>query len=121
MKIFNVSLRVVISQVAELPDAPQDSESQPPQKFNDDPLDKQEKILDRYMTRLEKIQAPPMRPGYFVPGIDQDGASMSQNVRIVAANFEDLSAILKKFDDTAKSLPAVPDSVLQNAAAVSFG
>lgn len=117
MKIFNVSLRVVITQIAELPDNPPDPPSPSKEPFCDDPQVKTEKMLDRYMDRLEKIQnAPPARfPGYF-PGVESaDAASMVKNVKVQAETFEDLEAILRMFSDTAKALHAVPDSILGGA------
>ncbi len=120
MKIFNVSLRVSITQIAEIPDNPPEPAIPVKEPFNDDPLDKQEKILSKYMDRLEKIQAEPsplqeFRGGIVFPGDKRDGASMSQNIKISAETFEDLSAILKKFSDVSKTLPTIPESLLTSA------
>lgn len=70
-------------------------------------------MLDRYMDRLEKIAAGGASPfpGMFFPGENADGASMSQNVKITAESFEDLSAVLKRFSEAAKGLATVPDSL----------
>lgn len=117
MKIFNVSLRVSITQVADIPDNPPEPPSPETKNepFNDDPLHKQEKILNSYLDRLEKIQQPP-RFMVGIPGELGEGASMAQNVKITADDFEDLSAILKKFSDVAKQLSRVPDSIVAAAA-----
>lgn len=58
MKIFNVSLRVQITQVAEIPDNPEVPAPEPPQSFNDDPLDKQEKIMTNTWTASPSFSGP---------------------------------------------------------------
>jgi DNA-directed RNA polymerase specialized sigma24 family protein len=95
VKIFNVSVRVSITLIAELPDNPPEATKQP---FSDDPLKKAEALFDR----AEKFMAP--RP--------PDGAQMTQNVRIQAETYEDLQAILKMFADTVRAIHKVPDSLL---------
>jgi hypothetical protein len=120
MKIFNVSLRVVITQIAEIPDNPDMPAEPEPEKFdplNDDPMKKQKQFLDKYMERAEKLMVGGPRP---FPGMlaayspdQQEGASMSRNVKVQAETFEDLSAILAKFNEAAKSLHAIPDSLLE--------
>lgn len=114
MKIFNVSLRVQITQIAEIPDNPPETATEVREKFDDDPVNKQEKILNKYLDRVERMNAPrPMMA--FYPGGESDGASMTRNVKIHAETFEDMSEILKKFSDAAKTLPEVPDSLLAAA------
>jgi hypothetical protein len=117
MKIFNVSLRVVIMQIAEIPDNPHTPEPPASEKFTDDPLDKQEKLLNKYMDRVERIQRGPVAvfPGLGVE--QQDGASFSKNVKIAAETYDDLAVVLKQFADTAGKLRAVPDGLLTDAAA----
>lgn len=112
MKIFNVSLRVQITQVAELPDNPPPDPA--PKPFNDNPLKQAEALLER----AERIMAAPPRPmpGMFYAGGDSDGASYTQNVRISAETYEDLQTVLKMFADTVKAINKVPDSLLREAA-----
>jgi hypothetical protein len=71
---------------------------------------KQQKMLDRYMDRVEKLKAP-RAIGIAYPG-EHDAQTMTENVRIAAETFEELQAILAKFHAVAKQLPAVPDSVI---------
>ena len=111
MKIFNVSLRVQINQIAHIPDNP--AEPAPKEPFNDDPLDKQKKILDSYMDRVERMNAPRLvGPGF---ATESESASMNRSVQVQAETFEDLSAILQKFSDTLKQIPAVDPSLLKVA------
>jgi hypothetical protein len=121
MKIFNVSLRVQINQIGEIPDNPPDLPVKEKEPFDDDPVNKQEKILNKYLDRVERMNAPrPVMPGMFY-GNESDGASMTRNIRISAETFEDLAEILKKFSDIAKTLPEVPDSVVPSASPFSIG
>lgn len=121
MKIFNVSLQVRITQIAEIPDNPEVPAEPETEKFdplNDDPMKKQEKFLNKYLDRAEKLMAPTPRigPGMFAFAPDQmEGASMSRNVKVQAETFEDLSAILAKFNEAAKTLHAIPDSLLASS------
>jgi hypothetical protein len=110
MKIFNVLLRVQISQIAELPDNPPPDPT--PKPFNDNPLKQAEALFER----AERIMAPrlPM-PGFGMFAPEQDGAQFTQNVRIQAETYEDLQAILKMFADTVKAINKVPDSLLREA------
>ena len=112
MKIFNVSLRVSITQIAELPDTPLETPTKP---SNDNPLKQAEALFER----AERIMMPrPMMPGAFYPGGDSDGAQITQNIRIQAETYEDLQAVLKMFADTVKAVHAVPDSILRDALGV---
>jgi hypothetical protein len=115
VKIFNVSLQVQITQIAELPDNPPELEKKP---FNDDPLKKAEALFDR----AERIMAPhPVMVMGVYPG-QSDGAQITQNVRIQAETYEDLQAILKMFADTVKAIHKVPDSILRESMpTASFG
>jgi|HubBroStandDraft_2_1064218.scaffolds.fasta_scaffold129222_3 hypothetical protein len=112
MKIFNVSLRLVISQIGEIPDLPAEAEPAEKKPFNDDPVDKQEGVMSRYLDRIEKMMMMIGGPALVAFGQEPAGASMSENVRIAAANFEDLQAVLRKFSDTINALPAAPESLL---------
>jgi hypothetical protein len=115
MKIFNVSLRVCITQIAELPDNPPEPPPEEKKPFDDDPVNKQEKMLSKYLDRVERMNAPRAPTAFPFPGYASeftDGASMTRNIKISAETFEDLSAILKKFSDASKTLPEVPDSML---------
>jgi hypothetical protein len=114
MKIFNVSLRVDIAQIAEIPDRPIETNESSRKPFSDDPLDRQEQLMDKYLGKLANI-APPRLPGYYPGAGGQDGASMAQSVRISAESFDDLSAILKQFDRVVKELHPVPDSIVRSA------
>lgn len=112
MKIFNVSLRVSITQIAELPDNPPDTPAHP--SLSDNPLKAAEALFDR----AERIMAPrpiPGVPGFGMYGTESDGASLTQNVRIQAETYEDLQAVLKMFSDTVKAINKVPDSLLSSA------
>ena len=125
MKIFNVSIRVSIQQVAEIPDRPTDT-APVKEPFNDDPLDKADKILSKHFDRLGIGGGRPIaiRPGMVMGGAygtESDGASMSRSVRVAAESFEELQAILAKFNDAAKQLAAVPDSLLTEHAQNSLG
>jgi hypothetical protein len=112
MKIFNVSIHVSISQIGQIPDEPPEPETKKP--FNDDPLDKQEKIMDKYLDRISHLMGKGQHifAGGF-PGDEMEGASMKRNIRIVAEDFEELQGILSKFNETAKQLHAVPDSLFK--------
>ena len=73
MKIFNVAIRVSIQQIAVLPDDPTDGDAKPAKEaFNDDPLDKQDKILTKYMDRMEAIAGPQV-PRMVAPQGDSAG------------------------------------------------
>lgn len=108
MKIFNVRINVQINQVAQIPDNP---ESTGPKPFNDDPIDKQADMLDNYLKKAAAAFGG-RGPGGMIPGMDGDRAEMSRSVNVAAETFEDLQAILAKFNDAAKTLVAVPDSLL---------
>lgn len=112
MKIFSVRIHVEIGLVATLPDELPETTA-PPQPFNDDPLDKQSKMMDDYLNKAAKIFN--RGPAVFVPGMPGQGgdsASMTRIINVQAETFEELQAILQKFNQTAKELPAVPDSLL---------
>jgi hypothetical protein len=114
MKIFNINVRVTATQIAEIPDNP--PEQLPPAKepFNDDPIDKQAKMIDRYMDKMAKLMGSSPVPGLFGPNGPEggEGATMSRNARIAAGSFDDLTAILQKFSDTLNGLPSVPESLM---------
>lgn len=111
MKIFNVALRVSITQIAELPDNPT---AEVPKPFNDNPLKQAEALFER----AERIMAPrPPMPGFGAYPGESDGAQLTQNVRIQAETYEDLQAILKMFADTVKAINKAPDSLLRDAVA----
>lgn len=123
MKIFNVSLRVQITQIALIPDNPETLAPEEKQPFNDDPLDKQEKMLNKYLDRIASIQ---QMPGAVAYATESEGASMNRSVNVHAETFEDLAAILQKFSDTLKKIPEVDSSLLKVAmptmpATPSFG
>jgi hypothetical protein len=109
LKIFNVSLRVSITQIAELPDNPPDPTPKP---FNDNPLKQAEALFDR----AERIMQPRMAMAIPYGDAGSDGAQITQNVRIQAETYEDLQAVLKMFADTVKAIHTVPDSILRDAA-----
>jgi hypothetical protein len=112
MKIFNLNIRVTATMIAEIPDLPAEPGPEEKKPFNDDPLDKQAAVMDRYLDRVEKMMNGAGRPGVFIMGQDPDGASTAESVRIAVANFDDLQAVLKKFSETLHALPAAPDSLL---------
>jgi hypothetical protein len=105
MKIFNVRINVQINQVAQIPDNP---ENTGPKPFNDDPVDKQSDMLDRYLGKVAHVFGPRSPMG----ASEGDRAEMTRSVNVAAETFEELQAILAKFNDTAKTLVAVPDSLL---------
>lgn len=76
MKIFSVRIHVEIGLVATLPDELPETTA-PPQPFNDDPLDKQSKMMDDYLNKAAKIfnRAPMVVAG--IPGQMGDSASMT--------------------------------------------
>jgi hypothetical protein len=122
MKIFNVSLRVTIQQIGEIvdhePDTPVDAPK--PELFSEranlDPLDKADKMLNKYLDRALGPRGPVgVIPIGLYPG-EQDGQTITENIRIAAESFEDLQAILAKFHAVAKQLPAVPESLIRQAA-----
>lgn len=115
MKIFNVNLRVTIQQMGELADRETETPVEPPKpSFNDDPIDKAEKMLNKYLDRAVGPRGVVAGPMGFYPG-EQDGHTMTENVRITAESFEELQAILAKFHAVAKELPAVPESLIRQA------
>ena len=109
MKIFNVSVCVEINQIGEIVE--REPETPPAAKpFNDDPVDKAERMLDRY---LEKANLGGARIlGFAAAG---DSTRMVENIRVTADSFEDLQEILRKFHTTVKALPTVPDSLVRQA------
>lgn len=107
MKIFNVRICVQINQIAQIPDNP---ESTGPKPFNDDPVDKQAEMLDKYLGKV--ANAFGARSPIGMVATEGDRAEMTRNVNVAAETFEELQAILAKFNDTAKTLIAVPDSLL---------
>jgi hypothetical protein len=115
VKIFNVSLHVRITQIAQIPDNPPEPAPAAKEPFNDDPLDKQEKIMNKYLDRMAEIQGP--RGGTYAS--EAESASMRRSVKIQAETFEELSDILRKFDQLAKSLPPVDESLLKVATFVA--
>jgi hypothetical protein len=120
MKIFNVSLRVTIQQIAEIAEhEPEISETKSElfsERANLDPIDKADKMLNKYLDRALGPRGPVgVLPIGLYPG-EQDGQTITENVRIAAESFEDLQAILAKFHAVAKQLPAVPESLIRQAA-----
>lgn len=111
MKIFNVSLRVSINQIGEIPDNPPTETPLSKQPFNDDPVDKQEKMISKYLDRMAEMQTP-RAPGF---ASESEGAAMNRSVRVQAETFEDLSAILQKFSNVLKEIPAVDGTLLKVA------
>lgn len=109
MKIFNVSLRVQITQIAEIPDNPATEPPPEKERFTDDPMDKQEKVLNKYLDRLVDIQ----QPRGLAYASESEAASMNRSVKVQAETFEDLAAILQKFSNTLKEIPAVDPSLLK--------
>lgn len=109
MKIFNVSVCIEINQIGEIVDREPET-PQPAKPFNDDPLDKAEKMLDRYLEKANLVS--PRRMDLLGFG---DSTRMTENIRVTAESFEDLQAILRKFHATAKELPTVPDSLVRQA------
>lgn len=93
MKIFNVRLQVNINELGALPDVP--AEEPQPEKFNDDPLDKADKILTKHFKNLEFPRSPVMA----LPG--DNGMSLTLNFNIIGENFEAVQCILAKFYSTA--------------------
>jgi hypothetical protein len=112
MKIFNISVRVTATQIGEIPDMPAEAPADEKKPFNDDPVDKQDAMLTKYMDRIEKLMG--RGPGFGMLGFatEVDGASSSESVRIAVSSFDDLQAVLKKFSETIHGLPAAPDSLL---------
>ena len=106
MKIFNVRINVQINQIAEIPDNPESTAEKKP--FNDDPVDKQAEMLEKYLGKVAHVFAP-RSPLNVTEG---DRAEMTRSVNVAAETFEELQGILAKFNETAKSLVAVPDSLL---------
>jgi hypothetical protein len=105
MKIFNVRINVQINQIAQIPDNP---ESTAPKPFNDDPVDKQAEMLNKYLDKAAHVfggRSPLMVA-------EGDRAEMTRSVNVAAETFEELQGILAKFNETAKTLSAVPDSLL---------
>jgi hypothetical protein len=111
MKIFNLNIRVTATMIAEIPDLPAETGPEEKKPFNDEPLDKQERIMEQYLNRVEKMMGG-RGPGLFVMGGEADGASMCESVRIAVGDFDDLQGVLKKFSETVHALPAAPDSLL---------
>jgi len=120
MKIFNLRLMVNIEQIAELPDAPEEPpKTAEPKRFNDDPIDKAEAMLNRY---IQKVNGPPRVFAGIAPpfgmGLGQgDNHNITENIRISAEDFEDLQKVLKRFHQVIRELPQVPDSVVRQAIA----
>jgi hypothetical protein len=110
MKIFNVSLQVRITQIAQIPDNPTDPEPRAKEPFNDDPMDKQEKILNKYLDRVAAIQTPHAA----IPS-EAESAMLTRSIRVQAETFEDLQAILQKFNAVTKEIPTVDESLLKVA------
>lgn len=115
MKVFSVSIQVRITQVGVVVDAPETpAGEEAPKKFNDDPIDKQEQMLNKYLDRVANIQGPRLVSMNAAP--PSDSHMLTETVRITADTFEDLQAILSKFHAVAKELSPVPDSLLQDTA-----
>jgi hypothetical protein len=112
MKIFNVSVCIEINQIGEIVEHEAETAPPAPKPFNDDPLDKAEKMLDRYLEKANGVRMGAAMLGYAAAG---DSTRMVENIRIAAASFEDLQEVLKKFHDTAKQLVTVPDSIVQQS------
>lgn len=112
MKIFNVRVRVDIGLVTTLPDELPEPTTPPHVPYNDDPLDKQKTILDDYLNKAAKVFAARGPAVYGMPGDGGDSASMTRSINVQAETFEELQAILQKFNQVAKELHAVPDSLL---------
>ena len=114
MKIFNVSLSVRISQVGEIRDSETES-TESPKPFNDDPLDKADQMMSKWMKNLApRIPSPqgPFYVGSYAAG-EGDSQTVTENVRINAETFEELQAILAKFHAVIRALPAMPDSIVE--------
>ena len=115
MKIFNVRVRVDIVLVTTLPDElPEPTTPRAHVPYNDDPVDKQAKMMDEYLNKAAKVFGA-RGPALYVPGMPGDGgdsASMTRSINVQAETFEELQAILQKFNQVAKELHAVPDSLL---------
>jgi hypothetical protein len=111
VKIFNVSLHVQITQIAELPD---NQPTDVPKPFNDNPLKQAEALFER----AERMMAPRVVMPMGYPA-ENDGAQLTQNVRIQAETYEDLQAVLKMFADTVKTIQKVPDSILKEAVPIA--
>jgi hypothetical protein len=119
MKIFNLRLIVNIEEIAELPDVPEEPpKPTEPKRFNDDPIDKAEAMLNRY---IEKVNGPPRVPGMAPSfGMGGDNHNITENIRISAATFEDLQQVLRRFHQVIRELPQVPDSVVRQAVAAAM-
>ncbi len=99
MKLFSVHFTVSISEIGELED-PKEVKPLCEEFPQDSPMRDAAKLFERLQERM------PGNPfGSPVPIVGGgDGMQMQQTVRIAAAGFEELQAILKKFHALADSL-----------------
>ena len=105
MKLFNVQLVVRISLVGELEPLP-DPEPSISENLPDDPIKASAVLLERYADKT--LRAPPLIP--YVGQDGPEGVTMNLNAKIAAAGFDDLQAILAKFNAALTSL--TPDAEL---------
>jgi hypothetical protein len=109
MKIVNVKVIVQITEVADYQEAPPEPEAE---KFNDDPLDKQEKILNKYADRILGAQRPAVT--YYAG--ESNGLSLSLNFSVLTSGFEELQGILARFEMVSKAIHEAAPAPAQQAA-----
>jgi hypothetical protein len=116
MKIVSVKLSLSLVELGEYQD-PTPPEPEAPKKFNDDPLDKQERIMDKYLDRIVEIQRPPAVPGYFqMPGGGGNQLSLDRQFTILCTGFDELQQIVNAIEAQARKIheaapaPAAPQA-----------
>jgi hypothetical protein len=93
MKLFNLQLIVRINLIGELETDEQEPEPSITDNLPDDPVKATGKMLERYAKKLEpKNLAIPYAPD------GPEGVSLNMSTKIAAGSFEELQAILQKFN-----------------------
>lgn len=104
MKIYHIKLSVQMTEIGELPEMTAPEPEEQPEKFNDDPFDKADKLMSKWTKQITSPgrAAPIMALGMY-PG-EGNGTMLSQNFAILAENFEEAQQIVQKFYLLAKEI-----------------
>lgn len=104
MRIYNIKLSVQMNEMGELLDLPPEPETETVEKFNDDPLDKANKLMDKWAKQMNPSRGTAIVPlGGMYPG-EGNGTMLSQNFAILATDFEEAQQIVQRFYSLAKEI-----------------